>query len=137
MSVPCVPRVVIATLGIDQHENGAIAVQRVLLESQMQVTYMGVLNTPAQVADRAAQVDAHVVGISCHSWEYLTLVPELLRELEARGLGSRVVIGGSVITAGDAEEMRRRGVAAVFDARASEAQIVDGIRDLADQEKAP
>jgi len=126
-----VPRIVIATMGIDQHENGAIAVQRMLLESQMFVSYMGVFNTPAQVAAHAEKVGAHVVGISCHSWEYLTLVPRLIADIRSRGLDCRVVIGGSIITSKDAEEMIEKGVDGVFDARASQNEIVDAIRDLA------
>jgi len=125
-----VPHVVITTLGMDQHENGAIAVQRMLLESQMQVSYMGVLNTPAQVATYAEEVEADVVGVSCHSWEYLKLVPELLDIIQERGLACAVVIGGSVITPKDAEVMLARGIDGVFDARSSEEQIVNSIRDL-------
>ena len=125
-----VPHVVITTLGMDQHENGAIAVQRMLMESQMQVSYMGVLNTPAQVAAYAEEVEADVVGISCHSWEYLKLVPELLDIIKDRELACAVVIGGSVITPKDAEVMLARGIDGVFDARSSEEQIVNSIRDL-------
>jgi methylmalonyl-CoA mutase cobalamin-binding domain/chain len=130
MTATNIPRVVISTLGMDQHENGAIAVQRMLMESQMVVSYMGVLNTPAQVADHAQEVDADVVGISCHSWEYLTLVPELLKVLSDRQQNCSVVIGGSVITPKDAEEMLAKGVDGVFDGRASQDQIVNSIRDL-------
>jgi methylmalonyl-CoA mutase, C-terminal domain len=125
-----VPHVVVSTLGMDQHENGAIAVQRMLMESQMQVSYMGVLNTPAQVADYAEEVEADVVGISCHSWEYLTLVPELLDIIKDRDMTCAVVIGGSVITPKDAEVMLARGIDGVFDARSSQDQIVNSIRDL-------
>jgi methylmalonyl-CoA mutase cobalamin-binding domain/chain len=130
MTASNIPRVVISTLGMDQHENGAIAVQRMLMESQMVVSYMGVLNTPAQVAEHAEEVDADVVGISCHSWEYLTLVPELLKVLSDRQQKCSVVIGGSVITPKDAEEMLAKGVDGVFDGRASQDQIVNSIRDL-------
>ena len=131
MTTSNVPRVVISTLGIDQHENGAIALQRMLMESQMVVSNMGVLNTPVQVADHAEEVNADVIGISCHSWEYLTLVPELLKVLHTKGLDCAVVIGGSVITLKDAEEMLGKGVDGVFDGRATQDQIVNSIRDLA------
>ena len=131
MNAKGVPRVVIATLGIDQHENGAIAVQRMLLESQMSVSYMGVFNTPAQVAQHAQETAAQVVGISCHSWEYLTLVPQLITELRSRNLECSVVIGGSIITSKDADAMIDSGVDGVFDARSSQNEIVDAIRDLA------
>ena len=131
MTASNVPSVVIATLGIDQHENGAIAVQRMLMEAQMVVRNMGVLNTPEQVAAYAEEVDADVIGISCHSWEYLTLVPELVGIVRERHPERAVVIGGSVITAKDREDMLSKGVDGVFDGRSSQDQIVNAIRDLA------
>jgi methylmalonyl-CoA mutase, C-terminal domain len=73
--------IALALMGIDQHENGAIAVARVLREAQMKVDYLGKFNTPASVAEKAIMQDADVVGVSCHSWEYLRLVPELVEEL--------------------------------------------------------
>ena len=125
-----VPRVVIATLGMDQHENGAIAVQRMLMESQMVTSYLGVLNTPGVVAAHAEEFEADVIGISCHSWEYLTLVPELIGLLQTRNFDCPVVIGGSIITPAYAASMLAKGVDGVFDATASQDQIVNSIRDL-------
>jgi len=137
MTVSSVPSVLIATLGMDQHENGAIAVQRMLMEAQMVVRNMGVLNTPAQVAAYAEEVDADVIGISCHSWEYLTLVPELVGIVHERHPQRAIVIGGSVITPKDAEEMLSKGVDGVFDARSSQDEIVDSIRDLVISRRKP
>jgi methylmalonyl-CoA mutase C-terminal domain/subunit len=137
VTVSNVPSVVIATLGMDQHENGAIAVQRMLMEAQMVVRYMGVLNTPEQVAAYAEEVDADVIGISCHSWEYLTLVPELIDIVHKQHPGRAVVIGGSIITPRDVEDMLRKGVDGVFDARSSQDMIVDSIRDLVIRKRHP
>ena len=44
--------IALALMGIDQHENGAIAVARVLREAQMKVDYLGKFNTPASVAEK-------------------------------------------------------------------------------------
>jgi methylmalonyl-CoA mutase C-terminal domain/subunit len=56
-----------------------MAVARVLREAQMRVEYFGKFQTPASVAAKAIEQGADVVGISCHSWEYLKLVPMLIR----------------------------------------------------------
>lgn len=122
--------VALAIMGIDQHENGAIAVARVLREAQMQVSYYGKFQTPASVAERAIAEDADVVGISCHSWEYMTLVPQLVRELRDRGSDIPVIIGGSVITPDDAGKMRSAGVAAVFSTTMDGAKMIDTVRKL-------
>ena len=84
----------------------------------------------------AAAEPVDVVGVSCHSWEYMTLVPELLKELKARGVSAPVVIGGSVITQKDAEQMLRLGVGAVVNGAPSDDQIIDTIRRVAKGEAA-
>ncbi len=127
--------VTLAIMGIDQHENGAIAVARVLREAQMKVEYLGKFHTPASVADNAIKQDADVVGISCHSWEYMRLVPQLIEELRMRGSDIPVVIGGSVITPEDSEQMRRSGVAAVFTSSTDGNKLIECVRALSGSRK--
>lgn len=122
--------VALALMGIDQHENGAIAVARVLREAQMKVEYYGKFNTPASVADRAIRDKADLVGISCHSWEYMRLVPELLKELKVRGSDIPVVVGGSVITAEDGASLLNSGVAAVFTSSTDTRAVIERLRAL-------
>ena len=122
--------IALAVMGIDQHENGVIAVARVIREAQMKVEYFGKFNTPASVADRAIRGDADVVGISCHSWEYMRLVPQLVEELRKRGSDIPVVIGGSVITPEDGEKMRQSGVAAVFTSSVDTDELIECLRAL-------
>ncbi len=122
--------VALAIMGIDQHENGVVAVARALREAQMKVAYFGKFQTPASVADKAIAEDADLVGISCHSWEYMTLVPQLVEELRRRGSTIPVIVGGSVISAADGEKMRDAGVAAVFSASADSERVIDCVRVL-------
>jgi methylmalonyl-CoA mutase, C-terminal domain len=127
--------IALAVMGIDQHENGAMAVARVLREAQMRVDYLGKFNTPTSVADKAIAMDADVVGISCHSWEYMSLVPQLVEELRKRGSEIPVVIGGSVITPEDGEKVRESGVAAVFASSARGDEIIECLRRLSKSRK--
>lgn len=124
-------QVTLALMGMDQHENGVMAVTRILKEAQMGVSYLGKFQTPDTIVEGARRNGAQVIGISCHSWEYLTLVPALIEKLRAAGSTAAVVIGGSVITAQDAARMRAAGVAAVFAAGARDIEIVDAVRALA------
>jgi methylmalonyl-CoA mutase, C-terminal domain len=127
--------IALAIMGIDQHENGAIAVARLLREAQMKVEYFGKFHTPASVADKAIKEDADVVGISCHSWEYMRLVPQLVEELRTRGSDIAVVIGGSVITPEDGEKMREAGVAAVFATLTDGEKVIECVRALSASRK--
>jgi len=122
--------VALALMGIDQHENGAVAVTRVLREAQMKVQYYGRFNTPALLADRAIRDGVDVVGISCHSWEYMRLVPQLVSELKSRGSNIPVVVGGSVITPEDGEMLLNEGVSAIFTSSTDTQAVIERLREL-------
>ena len=125
------PKIIVGLFGIDQHEVGAIAISGLLRDAGMEVIYVGRYNTPASFARVALDEDADVIGISCHSWEYLEYVPELMATLRDQALYVGVVLGGSVITPSDADQMRKAGVAAIFGPDAKPDQIVGDIRALA------
>ena len=96
----------------------------------MRVDYLGKLNTPASVAEKAIAIDADVVGISCHSWEYMRLVPQLVQELRKRGSNIPVVIGGSVITPEDGHTIRGAEVSAVFTSSVDTLEVIECLRAL-------
>jgi methylmalonyl-CoA mutase C-terminal domain/subunit len=121
-------RVLIAILGLDQHETGALAVSSILRDAGMEVIYLGRFASPASIAATAHDEAVDVVGISSHSWEYIYLVDELLRLLDDIPL----VVGGSVITPTDGRSLLDKGVAAVFGPSASTEAIVPAIQRLAE-----
>ena len=123
-------RVWIGTLGLDQHEVGAIAVARLLRDAGMEVIYAGRFNLPPGIVKAAVEEDVDIIGLSCHSWEYLEYIDELMALLRERELQIPVVAGGSVITAGDEHVLREKGVAAVFGATAPVEDIPAVIRSL-------
>ena len=124
-------RVLISTLGLDQHEVGAIAVARLLRDAGMEVVYLGRFNLPAAIVKAAADEAIDVIGLSCHSWEYLYYVDEMLDLLRARALDVPVVLGGSVITAADARVLEAKGVAATFGPTTIAEEVPEAIRRLA------
>ncbi|HEX7409428.1 MAG TPA: cobalamin-dependent protein, partial [Candidatus Binatia bacterium] len=87
-------RVWIGMLGLDQHEVGAIAVARLLRDAGIEVIYAGRFNLPAGIVKAAVEEDVDVIGLSCHSWEYLEYVDELMGLLRERELELPVVVGG-------------------------------------------
>jgi methylmalonyl-CoA mutase C-terminal domain/subunit len=124
-------RVLIGMLGLDQHEVGAIAVSRMLRDAGMEIIYVGKFNMPPALVKASIEEDADLIGLSCHSWEYLHYVPELLELIREKGLETPIVVGGSVITPADAESLSKLGVAATFGPGTSREEIVETIRRLA------
>jgi methylmalonyl-CoA mutase C-terminal domain/subunit len=124
-------RILIGVLGMDQHEMGAVAVSRLLRDSGMEIIYLGRFNTPAGIVKTSIEEDADAIGLSCHSWEYLHYLPDLLGMLKEQHLNIPVVVGGSIITPGDIRKLKDMGVAATFGPSATNDQIVESIQQLA------
>lgn len=123
-------RVFMGLLGLDQHEVGAIAVSRMLRDAGMEVIYAGRFNTPPMIVQTSIQEYVDVVGLSCHSWEYLYYIPELLRLFKDKGVNIPIVVGGSVITPGDSVKLKEMGVAASFGPSADNEGIIETIINL-------
>ncbi|HET6551473.1 MAG TPA: cobalamin-dependent protein [Solirubrobacter sp.] len=124
-------RAVVTVLGLDQHEAGALAVAALLRDAGFEVIYAGRFNLPATVAAIAADEDADVVGVSCHSWEFLYYAQELADLLHALEPPVPVVVGGSVVTAADRDEVLAKGIDAAVLADAPREEIVAEFRRLA------
>jgi methylmalonyl-CoA mutase cobalamin-binding domain/chain len=121
-------RIVIGTLGLDQHEVGAMAISQFLVRQGYEVIYLGRFNTPERLAAVAGQEDADLIGVSVHSWEFLAYADELVAR--CRDLGIGLVLGGSVLTDRDQADLLARGADAAFGPYASEAAMlrqIDGI----------
>jgi methylmalonyl-CoA mutase C-terminal domain/subunit len=125
-------RILLAILGLDQHEAGAFAVARLLRDAGMEVIYLGRFGTPETVVDSALEEGVDVIGLSCHSWEYLYYLDELFELLKSRELDIPVVVGGSVLSQDDKNEIQAKGVAATFGPGSDAGEIVQEIRSLAE-----
>jgi methylmalonyl-CoA mutase, C-terminal domain len=131
-------RILITVVGLDQHEVGAIAIAKILRDAGMEVVYTGRFNLPSMILKTAVEEDVQVIGLSCHSWEYLYYIDELLGLLKERSLAIPVIIGGSVITPADRGVLQAKGVAAIFDSSSTKEEIIQKIKEIVvSQEKYP
>jgi methylmalonyl-CoA mutase, C-terminal domain len=121
-------RVVIAKPGLDGHDRGAKIIARALRDAGMEVIYTGLHQTPEQIVETAIQEDADAVGVSILSGAHMTLVPRIIDGLRDAGADDVLVVVGGTIPQDDAEELKERGVAAVFGPGATTGDIVDFLR---------
>ncbi|WP_027365042.1 cobalamin B12-binding domain-containing protein [Desulfotruncus alcoholivorax] len=128
-------RVLIGIFGLDQHEVGALSVARMLIDGGMEVIYAGRFNTPSKLMRIAVQEDVDVIGVSCHSWEYIDYTPELMELMKKEGVDIPVVLGGSVITPADELVLKNLGIAAVFGPGAAREDIIATISELGARNK--
>jgi methylmalonyl-CoA mutase cobalamin-binding domain/chain len=116
---------VIAKPGLDGHDRGAKIIARALRDAGMEVIYTGLHQTPDQIVETAIQEDADAVGVSILSGAHMTLVPRIVEGLRDRDAGDVLVVVGGTIPPDDADELKARGVAAVFGPGATTTEIVD------------
>jgi methylmalonyl-CoA mutase, C-terminal domain len=131
--VPPVPqkkiRVVVAKPGLDGHDRGAKIIARALRDAGMEVIYTGLHQTPEQIVETVIQEDADAVGLSILSGAHMTLVPKVMELLGSEGVDDVVVTVGGTIPAEDVAELKRLGVAQVFNPGASTDEAVQFIRE--------
>ena len=121
-------RVLVAKPGLDGHDRGAKVIARALRDAGMEVIYTGLRQTPEMIVNAALQEDVQVIGLSILSGAHNAIVPRVMELLRANGMEDVKVIVGGIIPDEDAEELKKRGVAAVFQPGASLDAIVNFIR---------
>ena len=124
-------RVLLSMLGLDQHEAGAFAVARLLRDAGMEVVYQGRFGVPEAIVEAAVQEGVDIIGLSCHSWEYLYYLDDMLQLMKDRGVTTPVVVGGSVLTQGDRDTLISKGVAATFGPGSESGEIIEQLREIA------
>jgi methylmalonyl-CoA mutase C-terminal domain/subunit len=124
-------RVLVTVLGLDQHEAGALAVASLLRDAGAEVVYTGRFNDPETIATIATEEDVDVIGISCHSWEFLHYAQELATLLRSEDPPIPVVIGGSIITPADRDEVLAKGIDAAVLPTAPSAEVIETVWALA------
>jgi methylmalonyl-CoA mutase C-terminal domain/subunit len=121
-------RVLVAKPGLDGHDRGAKVIARALRDAGMEVIYTGLRQTPEMIVNAALQEDVQVIGLSILSGAHNAIVPRVMELLKEKGLSDIMVIVGGIVPDEDAAELKRIGVAAVFQPGASLEGIVEFIR---------
>jgi (2R)-ethylmalonyl-CoA mutase len=107
-------RLLVGKPGLDGHSNGAEQIAVRARDAGFEVVYQGIRLTPEQIVSAALAEDVHCVGLSILSGSHSALVPDVLDRLREAGAAEIPVIVGGIIPNGDAEDLKRAGVAAVF-----------------------
>jgi methylmalonyl-CoA mutase C-terminal domain/subunit len=126
-------RVLVAKPGLDGHDRGAKVIARALRDAGMEVIYTGLRQTPEMIVNAALQEDVQVIGLSILSGAHTTLVPRIMDLLREKEMTDVVVVVGGIIPDEDAAELKKLGVAEVFQPGASLERIVGFIRASAKQ----
>ena len=131
MGIPI--RVLVAKPGLDGHDRGVKVIARALRDAGMEVIYTGLRQTPEMIVNAALQEDVQVIGLSILSGAHNAIVPRLMELLREKGMTDVLVVVGGIIPDEDAAELKKLGVAEVFQPGASLEKIIQFIRDSVKQ----
>jgi methylmalonyl-CoA mutase C-terminal domain/subunit len=126
-------RVLVAKPGLDGHDRGAKVIARALRDAGMEVVYTGLRQTPEMIVNAALQEDVQVIGLSILSGAHNAIVPRVMELLKEKQMSDVLVIVGGIVPDEDAAQLKRIGVAQVYQPGASLDSIVNFIRSSVKQ----
>ncbi|MHC4064343.1 MAG: cobalamin B12-binding domain-containing protein [Planctomycetota bacterium] len=122
-------RVLFAKPGLDGHDVGAKVVVRALTEAGFEVIYTGLRKSPEEIARRARDERADVLGLSILSGSHVPICRRLKALLHEYGLADMVWIVGGNIPQKDREALLELGVDRVFSVGTPLQAVVDFIHE--------
>jgi methylmalonyl-CoA mutase C-terminal domain/subunit len=123
-------RVLVAKVGLDGHDRGVKIVARALRDAGIEVIYLGIHNTPAEIVMSAVQEDVDAIGLSVHSAAHMTLFGEVMRLLKENKSNDIVVFGGGIVPEEDIGKLKRMGVREIFTPGSSLDAIVSFVNSI-------
>jgi methylmalonyl-CoA mutase C-terminal domain/subunit len=121
-------RVIVAKPGLDGHDRGAKVIARALRDAGMEVIYTGLRQTPEMIVGAALQEDANVIGLSILSGAHNAIVPRVMDLLQKNKMDDVLVVVGGIIPDQDIANLKKIGVAAIFQPGTAMDEIVQFIR---------
>jgi methylmalonyl-CoA mutase C-terminal domain/subunit len=121
-------RVLVAKPGLDGHDRGAKVIARALRDAGMEVIYTGLRQTPEMVVNAALQEDVDVIGLSILSGAHNAIVPRVIDLMKQNKMDDVLVIVGGIIPDQDVANLKKTGVAAIFQPGTAMDDIVQFIR---------
>ena len=109
------PRVLIVKMGQDGHDRGAKIVATSFADLGFDIDMGPLFQSPKDVAKDAIENDVHAIGVSTLAAGHRTLVPELMKSLNAIDKNNKIVVFvGGVIPEQDYQFLYDNNISAIF-----------------------
>ena len=120
-------KILVAKLGLDGHDRGALVLCKAFRDAGMEVIYSGLFATPERIAQIAEDEDIDAVAMSLLNGAHGTLFPRVVKAIRKKGIRDVLIVGGGVIPEVDHRGLVRSGVDHVFGPGTSLPTIIDHI----------
>ena len=120
-------KILVAKLGLDGHDRGALVLCRAFRDAGMEVIYSGLFGTPERIAQIAEDEDVDAIALSLLNGAHNTLFPRVVKNLKKKGIKDVLVMGGGVIPEQDKTGLLKAGINGVFGPGTSLPTIIEHI----------
>lgn len=107
-------KILVAKLGLDGHDRGALVLCKALRDAGMEVIYSGLFATPERIAQIAEDEDIDAIALSLLNGAHNTLFPRVIKCLKQKGINDVLVVGGGVIPEEDKKGLEKAGINGVY-----------------------
>ena len=128
-------KILVAKLGLDGHDRGALVLCRAFRDAGMEVVYTGLRQTADMIVRTALQEDVDVIGISILSGAHNMVFPKILAKMRSEGINDVLLTGGGIIPDTDTEELNKLGVAQLFAPGTKTADIISYIEEWVEKHR--
>ncbi len=108
------PRLLVAKMGQDGHDRGAKVIASSFSDLGFEIELSELFVTPEEVAALCNEKNVDVVGVSSLAGGHKSLIPALIKALQALDRSDIAVVCGGVIPEQDYEFLKQAGVAEIF-----------------------
>jgi len=107
-------KILVAKLGLDGHDRGALVLCRAFRDAGMEVIYSGLFATPDRISQIAEDEDVDAIALSLLNGAHNTLFPRVVKALKKKGIKDVLIVGGGVIPEEDKKGLIKAGINGVF-----------------------
>ena len=118
-------KILVAKLGLDGHDRGALVLCRAFRDAGMEVIYSGLFATPNRIAQIAEDEDVDAIAMSLLNGAHGTLFPRVVKELKKKKINDVLVVGGGVIPDVDHKDLIKAGIDHVYGPGTTLPTIID------------
>ena len=122
-------KILVAKLGLDGHDRGALVLCRAFRDAGMEVIYSGLFATPNRIAQIAEEEDVDAIAMGLLNGAHGTLFPRVVKELKKKKINDVLVVGGGVIPDVDHKDLIKAGIDHVYGPGTTLPTIIDHINN--------
>ena len=123
-------RVLIAKIGCDIHERGALTLLHAFRDAGMEAIYTGRYQVPEAVANAAVDEDVDVIALSDHTGSMPIIASAVLEALKNRNATDIHIMTGGLISPEDAKVLNEMGVSGNYGSGTPPDLIVEHVKRL-------